>query len=87
MKVVSKPIQVIVWFDKNGDINPVRFKVENDEDEGRVVKIDRVLKREKEKLAGRVMEKFLCTSCIDGIEKMFEIKYEALSYKWTLFKC
>ena len=84
LKVIAKPIQMIAWFNKDGSINPIRFKI--DEEESKVIKIDRILKRDKEKLAGNVMEKFVCSSCIDGIEKIFEIKYDVTKYKWILFK-
>ncbi|MCR1949959.1 hypothetical protein NSA50_02660 [Clostridium sp. DSM 100503] len=84
MKVIAKPIQMIAWFNEDGSINPIRFKVL--EEESKVIKIEKVLKREKEKLSGKVMEKFVCSSCIDGIEKIFEIKYDATNYKWILFK-
>lgn len=84
LKVIAKPIQMIAWFNKDGSINPIKFKI--DEEESKVIKIDKILKRDKEKLAGNVMEKFVCSSCIDGIEKIFEIKYDVTKYKWILFK-
>ncbi|MGG7143449.1 hypothetical protein ACQPVP_08280 [Clostridium nigeriense] len=84
MKVVAKPIQMIAWFNKDGSINPIRFKVEEDGD--KVIKVDRVLKTERERLAGNIMEKFTCSSVIDGIEKLYEIKYDSNTYKWILFK-
>lgn len=85
MKVVAKPIQVIAWFGDEGSINPMRFKLEGEE-ESQVIKISKVLKKEKERLAGNIMEKFLCSSCINGIEKLYEIKYDTKTYKWILFK-
>lgn len=84
MKVIAKPIQMIAWFNKDGSINPIRFKVE--EDGEKVIKVDRVLKSEQERLAGSIMEKFTCTSIINGVEKIFEVKYDSKSYKWILFK-
>lgn len=84
MKVVAKPIQMIAWFNKDGSINPIRFKLEEDGD--KVIKVDRVLKAEQERLAGCIMEKFTCSSVINGVEKIFELKYDSKSYKWILFK-
>ena len=84
MKVVAKPIQMIAWFNKDGSINPIRFKIEEDGD--KVIKIDRVLKSERERLAGNIMEKFTCSSIVDGIERIYEIKYDSNTYKWILFK-
>lgn len=84
MKVVAKPIQMIAYFKEDGSINPIKFKIE--EDGVKVIKIDKILKSEREKLAGNIMEKFTCTSTINGIEKIFEVKYDSKSYKWILFK-
>lgn len=84
MKVIAKPIKMIAWFNEDGSINPIRFKV--DEDGDKVIKVDRVLKSEQERLAGSIMEKFTCTSVINGVEKIFEVKYDSKSYKWILFK-
>ncbi|WP_066894348.1 hypothetical protein [Clostridium nigeriense] len=84
MKVVAKPIQMIAWFNKDGSINPIRFKIE--EDGNKVIKVDRVLKAEKERLSGNIMEKFTCSSVINGIERLYEIKYDSNTYKWILFK-
>ena len=84
MKVVSKPIEMIAWFNKDGTINPIRFKIEDDE--CKVIKVEKVLKREQEKLAGKAMEKFVCSTCLDGVERIFELKYDISSCKWILFK-
>ncbi len=84
MKVVAKPIKMIAWFNEDGSINPIRFKLE--EDGAKVIKIEKILKQEKERLAGNIMEKFTCTSITGGAEKIFEVKYDSKSYKWILFK-
>lgn len=84
LKAVAKPIQVIAYFNKDGSINPIRFKLE--EDGGKVIKIERVLKAEQERLAGNIMKKFTCSSIIGGVEKLYEIRYDSKSYKWVFFK-
>lgn len=84
MKILSKPIKMIAWFNDNGNINPIKFQIQ--EDGNRVVKIDRVIKKEQEKLAGNIMEKFTCVSNINGAEKIYEVKYDSKSYKWILYK-
>lgn len=86
MKVVAKPIEMVAWFDKNGVPNPVRFRFENEDGKLITIKIDRVITRDKEILAGNPMILFRCQSCIDGIEKPFELKYELKTCKWMLFK-
>lgn len=85
MKVVSKSIDVIAFFEKDGGVKPLRFRISEDEEE-KVIKINRVVNREIEKLAGNVMEKFVCIASVNRVERIFEIKYELLTKKWILFK-
>lgn len=85
MKVVSKSIDVIAFFEKDGGVKPLRFRISEDEEE-KVIKINRVVNRKIEKLAGNVMEKFVCIASVNGVERIFEIKYELLTKKWILFK-
>lgn len=84
MKSVAKSIKMIAWFDEDGKINPMKFKIEG-EDEGKVIHINRILNRELEKLAGNLMWKFTCSSIIDGRENIYQIKYDLLASKWLLF--
>lgn len=86
MKVVAKAIEMVAWFDKKGIPKPVRFRIENDDESYRVIKIDKVITMDKEKLAGNEMLVFNCQSIIEGSLMMFEIKYELSTCRWILFK-
>lgn len=84
LKIVAKSIEMVAWFDIDGKPNPVRFKVS--EGEAYVIKIDRVIKLYKERIAGNDMIIFVCQSSIAGNERLYEIKYEMCTCKWMLFK-
>ncbi|GKU23282.1 hypothetical protein CFB3_15050 [Clostridium folliculivorans] len=84
MKIVAKSIEMVAWFDINGKPHPVRFKVS--EGENCVIKIDRVIKLYKERIAGNDMLIFVCQSLIASNERLYEIKYEMCTCKWMLFK-
>ena len=86
MKVVAKPIEVISWTDLNGNMNPIRFKITKEDESSSVVKINKVISMDKEKLAGNIMLVFKCQSVINEIERLYEIKYELSTCKWMLFK-
>lgn len=86
MKVVAKPIEVIAVTDTKGNIRPLRFKIINEDESESVIKIDRVICMEKEKLAGNYMLVYKCQSVIDCMETPYELKYELSSCKWMLFK-
>ena len=84
MNKISKTVEMVAWFDDKGKINPVKFRVKEDEDT-KVIKINRVLNREYERIAGNPMWKFTCSSIIDGIESNYNLKYDLMNCKWLLF--
>lgn len=86
MKILMRPIEMVTWFTKEGVINPVRYRVTSEQSESVVVKIDKVILRTEEKLAGKKMIIFQCQSVINGLQKAYEIKYEIESCRWYLFK-
>ena len=86
MKVVAKPIEMIAWTDEKGNINPIRFKIAKEDGSNSVVKVDKVITIDKEKLAGNLMLVFKCQSVVNGADKLYELKYELSTCKWILFK-
>jgi hypothetical protein len=86
MKVVAKPIEVVSYTDSKGDIRPIKIRIQNEEEGTTVIKVDKVLHKDKEKLAGNPMLIFRCQSIIDEVERQFELKYDLQSCRWMLFK-
>lgn len=86
MKIVAKPIEVVSYTDDKGDIRPLRFRIQNEDQTTKVIRVDKVITKETEKLAGNYMLVFKCQSLIDNIQRLFEIKYELQTCKWILFK-
>jgi hypothetical protein len=86
MKILAKPIDMVCWFEKTGMPYPVRFKVTKEDEREVVIKLDRVLTVDKEKLAGNPMLVFKCQSVINNASRQFELKYELGTCKWMLFR-
>lgn len=86
MKIVSKPIEVICWFDKSGKSYPLRFKIENEDSAYKTIKIEKVVDTKLERLCGNNAKVFTCQSNIDGVIKIYEIKFIIESSQWILFK-
>jgi len=86
MKVLALPIEVVSYTDSKGAIKPIRFRMEINDEPMKVVKVDKVLFKETEKLAGNVMIVYKCQSLIDNVVKQFEIKYELNTCRWILYK-
>jgi hypothetical protein len=86
MKILAKPVEMVCWFEKTGMPHPVRFKVAREDESEAVIKVDKVITVDKEKLAGNPMLVFKCQSAIAGVQRLFELKYELGTCKWILFK-
>ena len=86
MKILALPIEMVSYTDKYGSVNPIRFRMQVEDEPMQVIKIDRVIIKDIEKLAGNNMIVFKCQSLIDNVMRLFEIKYEILTCKWILFK-
>ena len=72
MKVVSKPIEVISITDIKGNITPLRLRIENEDEFIHVIKIDKIIDRTHEKLAGN--------------NKLVRMYGEDIKYKVNLFE-
>lgn len=86
MKVLAMPIDMVCWFERTGIPHPVRFKVTREDESEIVIKVDKVIAVDKERLAGNDMLIFRCQSVINNTNKAFEIKYEIRTCKWILYK-
>lgn len=86
MKIVARPIEVVSYTDNKGDVRPLKFRLQTETETEMVIKVDKIISREIEKLAGNPMLLFRCQSLIDNVQKQFEIKYELQTCKWMLYK-
>lgn len=85
MKIVAKPIEVISWFTEEGIPRPLKLRIKN-KNKWDVLKIDEVVDKRVERLAGNEMYVFTCNSNIDGSKKIYDLKFEIETCKWMLFK-
>ncbi|NBI07575.1 hypothetical protein [Senegalia massiliensis] len=86
MKVINKNIEVICYFTSKGIPQPLRLRIEGEEQNHIVIKVDKIINRKLEKLAGNKMIIFTCQSIINNTLTLFELKYEVETCKWLLFK-
>jgi len=86
MKVLALPIEMASYTDNKGNIKPIRFRMQINDEPMQVIKIDKVIVKDTEKFAGNVMLVYKCQSLIDDVMKLFEIKYEISTSRWILYK-
>ncbi len=85
MKIVMKPIDMIAWFTPEGVPRPIKYRL-MEEEQSYTIRVDRVMERSEEKLAGNRMLVYRCQSIIRGREQVYELKYELSTCKWFLYK-
>ena len=81
-----KPIEMIAYFKEEGIPKPVRFRTSSANGLHTVIRVDKIITKTQEKLAGNDMYVFRCQSCINGMEKMYELKYEISTANGSFLK-
>lgn len=85
MKIVALPIEAIVSFTGQNKPRPHRFRYR--EDGGwKTIHIDRILKTEERNIAGSPSFLYCCQSQIDGVMKLYELRYSIKECRWNLYK-
>ena len=85
MGELNTPIDVISVCSADGQIKPLRFRMEEDH-RLRRVDIDQVISTRKIQYVGIEAQIFLCRATVEGKEWLFELKYTIRSHCWCLFR-
>lgn len=86
MKILAEPIDAIVKFKGKEKPAPYKFRYSDKEEVYHEIKIDKILMVEEIKLAGVKSIIYLCQSEIEGVTKLYELKYLISDYRWELYK-
>lgn len=82
MKVIDKPVQMLVLFSKDGIPDPMQFWIEGKDESIHAVKIDRIMYREKNR--GKDTIVIRCQSSINDVQRTLDIEYWLETCKWVL---
>ena len=86
MKLSAKPVEMVAHTNEKGEIRPYRFRVKLGDGPEQVLKVDKVIFKQIEKLAGNPMILYKCQS-LDGEDtRCFDLKYELNTCRWILFR-
>ena len=87
MKIVAKPIKVLVVFEPKGKPPmPYKFKMEDSSGELITVTVDQLISTVKSKIVGEECFIYECQSIIRGVEKRYQLKYIIPKCQWVLYK-
>lgn len=83
---INIPIQLDSVCSTKGDFTPRWFRYENKEHQIERIVIEKILSHKEINFVGIKMIQYICTSTVNGRERIFEIRYNVSSHKWTFFR-
>ena len=86
MQQVLHPVDVIAMHSADGKIRPIRFRIENEQQECLRVDIEEVIKTTEIGYVGAEATIFLCRVRVGCINRILELKYKFRNHSWYLLK-
>ena len=80
------PVDVIAMCCANGDIRPLRFRMEDEEHQLLRVDIDEVISSKPIQYVGIEAHIFLCRATVRGKIWLFELKYTIRTHSWCIVR-
>lgn len=80
------PVDVISMCSANGQIRPLRFRMEDESHQLLRVDIDEVINCRHIQYVGIEAQVFLCKAFVNGKQWLFELKYTIRSHCWCLLR-
>ena len=80
------PVDVICVCSADGEIKPLRFRMEDEEHQLLRVDVDEVISSRSIQYVGIEAQIFLCRATVRGKQWLFELKYTIRSHSWCLFR-
>lgn len=85
MKAINKPVEMISWSSADGEVKPIKFKIEDD-DGVKTIKVGQIIRVDKIKLSGKTVLCYTCTSTVDDIERLYELRFFPETMQWVIYK-
>ena len=84
--VRNQPVDVISVCSANGDIKPLRLRMEDEEHQLLRVDIHEIVSVKPVQFVGIEAQIFLCKSIVQGKEWLFELKYTIRTHTWCILR-
>ena len=81
-----RPVDVICVCSANGDIRPLRMRLEDEQHQLLRIDIDEVISSRQIQYVGIEAHIFLCRATVECRNWLFELKYTIRSHSWCLFR-
>jgi hypothetical protein len=80
------PVDVISMCSADGQIRPLRLRMEDEEHQLLRVDIDEIISMKPVQFVGIEAQIFLCKATVKGKEWLFELKYTIRTHNWCFFR-
>ena len=80
------PIQMMSLTDCDGRLTPLWFRLETEEHEVRLCRIEEVVSRDEKKYVGVREKQFVCKIRLGNVSKTLEMRYSVETQKWRIFQ-
>jgi len=80
------PVDVIAMHSANGDIHPIRFRMEDEQHQLLRIDIEEVISSKTVLYVGIEAQIFLCKATVQGRKWLFELRYTIRSHSWCLLR-
>lgn len=84
MKTQNRPVDVISMCSANGDIRPLRLRIEDEQHQLLRIDIDEIISIKQIQYVGIEAQVFLCRATVEGRNWLFELKYTIRTHSWCL---
>lgn len=81
-----RPVDVICVCSANGDIRPLRMRMEDEKHQLLRIDIDEVISSRDVQYVGIEARIYLCRAMVEGRKWLFELKYTIRSHTWCLLR-
>lgn len=86
MDPAIRPVDVISVCSADGQIRPLRFRMEDESHQLLRVDIDEIISCRHIQYVGIEAQVFLCSALVQGKRWLFELKYTIRSHCWCLMR-
>lgn len=82
----NQPVDVISVCSANGDIRPLRLRMEDEQHQLLRVDIDEIISVRAIQFVGIEAQVFLCKATVGEKQWLFELKYTIRTHSWCFFR-
>lgn len=80
------PIQMMSLTERDGRITPQWFRLETEEHEIRLYRIEQVVSRDEKRYVGIREKQFICRIKMGDKRKTLEVRYNVETQRWRIFQ-